>query len=142
MASGADADEELNSNTPPSIKKTAQEASNSALVPTKSAKAYESTYSQFYKWFRGLDGVTETTKITESFLLTYFDVKVSKASAWSIYSRLKCKLREKSNTHDEKHLNAVEMYQIYLKMLPTGIKSDRVWIPMENGKIQDRPLGG
>ena len=240
MGIGEDDDEEFNSNTPPSIKNTAQEASNSALVPTKSAKAYESTYSQFYKWFRGLDGVTETTKISESFLVTYFDVKVSKASAWSIYSRLKCKLREKHDihiekfdklqyfskrktenhvpvqanvftseqlhqylrdapddgsnfmkkmalifglsgglrvdelthlkrdditvvaqgylkvtiqdsktgprkfvvhTHEEKHLNAVEMYQHYLKMLPTGIKSDRVWLRMENGKIQDRPLG-
>lgn len=36
---------------------------------------------------------------------------------------------------DEKHLNAVQMYQDYLAILPKNLKSDRVWLRME--KWQD-----
>ena len=41
----------------------------------------------------------------------------------------------------EEHLNAVAMYKKYLMLLPKDVKSDRVWLRMEAGKIQDRPIG-
>lgn len=229
-------------NTPPDVRETAAEAREKSLLPSKSSMQYKVAYDKFLEWFRGLSGVNENTKITETFLMTYFETKISAASCWSIYSRLKSTLqlydkisldkmenlqkllKRKAESHtpvqaptfsseqiqeflkdapddgrnfikkmallfglsgglrldeltnltrddvtkeggesgflkvnivDSKtgprhfyihpnandHLNAVKMYEKYLAMVPETIKSRRIWLRMENGKIQDRPLG-
>lgn len=42
--------------------------------------------------------------------------------------------------HPEDHLNAVKMYKQYLMLVPEGAE-DRIWLRMQDGKVQNRPLG-
>lgn len=227
-------------NTPPDIREQASKSREARLVPTKSAKAYRVAYDKFIEWFRSQDGVGVNTKVSESFLIAYFESKISAASVWSIHSRLKpfldsehgIKLKDLTRLQDvlkrkceehtpvqaptfssdqlhqflknfpddgngfikkmavlfslsgglrideltnlerkdveldesgflrvslvdsktgprrfyvhpneEDHLNAVKMYQKYLQLIGPKISSGRVWLRMEDGRVQDRPLG-
>lgn len=232
-------DEEVE-NTPPEIRKLAEKSRDARLLPPKSAKAYNVAYQKFLKWFRSQPQVTPTTKVSESFLVAYFETQISAASGWSIHSRLKSLIKqhhgidlsqcsqlqtllkskhkehrphqastfsseqidrflaefpdidcgrvkkmavlfalsgglrveeltylERSNVevtkdgflkvtlldsktgprhffvhpHEKKHWNGVAMYTEYLEKIGEDIELERVFLRMENGKVQNRALG-
>ena len=227
-------------NTPPDIRKIAEKSREARLLPNKSARAYKDAYNKFMKWFHQQPQVKPNTKVSESFLVAYFETQISAASGWSIHSRLRnlilenhqidlkqCKrlhdlLKSKSiehkpkqattftsqqidsflknfpdndcgfikkmavlfalsgglrveeltnlqrkdviltsdgflkvsimdsktgpreffvHPHNEDYMNGVMFYRKYLELITEGITSPRVFLRMEAGKIQDRPLG-
>lgn len=81
--------EENLKNTPPEIRKIAQDSRNARILPKKSAAIYQAAYNTFFEWFLAQPGVDEQTKVSESFLVAYFDKQISAASVWSYHSRLK-----------------------------------------------------
>lgn len=235
----SDEDEKNVQNTPPEVRQKIEQSREARLLPKKSGKAYERAYEKFMEWFNVAKAKNSHAKVSESFVVAYFESCISAASGWSIYSRLKpliqsrhgvdmekmptlqASLKRRSQYHtptqaptftldqlntflkdapnddsnkinklavlfglsgglrieeltmlerkditevdgflkvslnDSKtgprsfivhphkldHMNAVIMYQNYLKMITPGITSPRVWLRIEDGKLQDRPIG-
>lgn len=79
--------------TPPELKDAADSAI-ADLIPTKSKRQYEKSYSEFNDWCRKKNVKT----VSENILLAYLLEKsktVKSSTLWSTYSMLKCMLNIK-----------------------------------------------